>query len=98
MHVVSWVSVVLSCDSEYCYYCGCCSVGSCYLYYWRSSLVVYVDTSGMIVGIVDCLFGMVAIVGEVVVVCSTWCRWVTGVGIGFVVACVGYYSWFVVWE
>jgi hypothetical protein len=60
--------------------------------------VVVVDTSGMIVGIVDCLIGMVAIVGEVVVVCSTWCRWVSGVGTGFVVACVGYYSWFVLWE
>ena len=97
MHVVGWVNVVRSCDIEYCYCCGCCSVGSGCLYYRRSCLVVVVGTSGMIVGIVDCLFGMVAMVGEGVVVCSTWCRWVTGVGVGFVVACVGYYSWVVLW-
>jgi hypothetical protein len=71
MQSVGWVNVVRSCDIEYCYCCGCFSVGSGCLYYRRSCLVVVVGTNGVMVGIVACLFGMVAMVGEGVVVCST---------------------------
>ena len=52
-------------------------------------MVVVVGISGVVVGIVDCLFGVVAMVGEGVIVCSMLCGWVTGVGFGIVVVCVG---------
>jgi hypothetical protein len=51
--------------------------------------VVFVGTSGVVVGIVDCLFCVVAMVREGVIVCSMLCVWATGVGFGIAVVCVG---------
>jgi hypothetical protein len=51
--------------------------------------VVFVGTSGVVVGIVDCLFCVVAMVGEGVIVCSMLCVWATGIGFGIAVVCVG---------
>jgi uncharacterized protein (DUF779 family) len=90
MRSVGWLQFVCSHDMVYyCCSCGCCDVGSVFLCYRCGCLVVFVGTSGVVVGIVDCLFWVVAMVREGVIVCSMLCVWVSGVGYGIAVVCVG---------
>jgi hypothetical protein len=86
-HSVGWVHYVRSCDTMYYFWSGCCSVGSWCLYARCSCLFVAVGSGGVVVGIVDCLREVVALVGEGESVWSTLCCWVTSVGVGVVVVC-----------
>jgi hypothetical protein len=63
-------------------------IGSWYLYKRCSLLLGVVGIGGVVVGIVDCLREVVALVGVGESVWSTLCWWVTGVGVGVVVVCV----------
>jgi hypothetical protein len=87
-HSVGWVNCVRSCDTEYCYCCGCFGFDSWCLSDPCRHLLVVVGIGGVVVGIVDCVCGVVDSVGAGESVCSTQCSWVVGEVVGFEVVCV----------